>query len=104
MISNEISSILVLALMTIVSAVCTFLGIRWWTGQKGELARFNQWIQIGLSWIVIAVVIVVPMFFLCILMDKLHIGGEGNALVLFCWIMPSGIFMISYLFRKKGPN
>ena len=100
-------SVLVAVLITAVLAAYTLLGVRWWAAQKTKMSVLNQWIQILLSWVVVALVIVAPLFAVCCLIDKLKsvsgvdIGSNGTFALLFGWVMPTGVYIVMYFIRKR---
>jgi hypothetical protein len=102
---NETNSFLILILVTVVLAVYTFLGIRWWLGQKERISVLNQWIQIGLSLLIVAIVIIAPLVFLAYLMNDIrlvkNITPNERGFVLFAWCIPASTYVIIYLIRKS---
>ncbi len=103
-------SVCVVVLITAVLAVYTFIGVRWWVAQKERISVINQWIQIGLSLVVVALVIVAPLFAIGLSIDKLKsvsgvdIGSDGRFVLFLGWIMPTGVYTVMYFIRKKRPK
>src|SRR5271163_1982330 len=100
-------SVCVVVLITAALSVYTLLGVRWWDARKIRISVLNQWIQILLSWAVVALVIVAPLFAVIFSIEKLKsvsgvdIGPHGTFGLLLGWVMPTGVYILMHFIRKR---
>jgi formate hydrogenlyase subunit 3/multisubunit Na+/H+ antiporter MnhD subunit len=111
---SETSSILILALVTIVLSVYSLVVTKWWRRNRDRLIkcwggpRWSGLLSLVLLLVFIAAVIVAPGFLLTYLMNDMklvkNIGTYGRSAALLTWIGPSAIYSLIYAFRGNRPK
>jgi hypothetical protein len=102
--------VLILGLITIVLAIYTFVGMRWWHNNSIRWLqwvgkdRFRVFILLVFTVGILIALIFVPMLILGYLMNDAKlvsgIGHNGRFVVLLGWSLPTFIYTIVYLIRK----
>jgi len=99
------SSILILALVTIILSIYSAVSMRWWVAKKDKLT--NDVVKFVLFLVAIAALIVAPMFILAYFMGRMKpetLGQYGGGIVLLVWIFPSGIYTLIHIFYRNRPK
>ena len=112
--ANQIGSILILALVTIVLSIYTLVGMRWWlkNGPKwygwAKINRFLVFVALGSQCAAFAAVVLAPIFLLAYLMNDVelvkNIGTNGRTAVFLTCLAPGVIYNLISELRKNRPK
>ena len=107
---NQIGSILILVLVTIILAIYSAVSTRWWVENRDRLTNKLQEPWYGLfslasSLLAIAAIIVAPVFLLAYLMNDIklvrNLGTYERDAVLLAWCVPGAIYNLICAFRRN---
>ena len=99
--NEQTGRIIALALITIVMAIYTLLGFRWWLKNMDRLPKR----LVAVLWLAsIAFLIFAPGYFLGYLMNDVKlvagISSFGRCIVLMAWIVPGVVYGVVYRIRQ----
>jgi hypothetical protein len=103
--TNQNGSILILTLVTIGLSIYTFVGTRWWFGNRDKLPKRLVGV---LTLVAIAAIFFVPPLLLSYLTSEMKLakklGPYGGGIVLLVWCVPGAIYSLIHAFRRNKPK